>query len=329
MVEFQQNGTIDNQRSWTIVVVSSADGVTGLTGQTGTCELSFNGGVPQASVNQITEISASLMPGQYYLQLDASEVQTIGMIGLYYKSAGSLAFHDRAYVSYNNPYLMQGGLVGVGGSGGASTKSGITRAQANALLAEIKKIIDEKIDAIKFPEVKIPETKDYSEQLNTILAAVNDIEVDLDPVIEAITGIPEAPDSTSDIAALSDKLDAHTALITESLPNTIGVHEALAAIPDKIDSVQIAFEDSSAKIVELQGLAEKLSAAMDEYASKLAEQSDMDKRFSAANSAMNGAMKDEKLDSAIQKIQGLAKQLLDAKFEILKNLPPPSNITKR
>jgi len=95
---FQQSEQIAGLRRWILVLVDSADGVTGKTGQTGTVFISKNGGASVASTNSIVEVDAGDMPGHYYVELTADELDTLGGISISYKSAEALAFHDRAIV---------------------------------------------------------------------------------------------------------------------------------------------------------------------------------------------------------------------------------------
>ena len=144
MLEFQQSEDTAVRRRWIIVLVSSTDGVTGLTGQTGQVYISKNGGTPALSTNSIVEVDSTNMPGHYYIELTASELDTLGHISITKKTASSLAFHDRAIVSYNDPYASAGGFSG----GGSGETFKLTKKHIQSIAEEVWKYkVEEEISA--------------------------------------------------------------------------------------------------------------------------------------------------------------------------------------
>jgi hypothetical protein len=85
--------------------VDASDGITAETGLTGTAYISKNGGSPAASTNSIVEIDSTNMPGRYYLELTAAEVDTLGTIEVRYKAAACAEVVVRAVVVATDPYV--------------------------------------------------------------------------------------------------------------------------------------------------------------------------------------------------------------------------------
>lgn len=70
-------------------LVDATDGITAETGVTGTGFVSKNGAAAVASTGSITQVDATNMPGVYYIELTAAEVDTLGTVVFRFKSAAT------------------------------------------------------------------------------------------------------------------------------------------------------------------------------------------------------------------------------------------------
>lgn len=85
-------------------LVDATDGITAETGVTGTGYLSKNGAAPAATSGSLVEIDATNMPGRYYIELTAGEVDTIGTVVLRFKSAATAEMVAQATIVSYDPY---------------------------------------------------------------------------------------------------------------------------------------------------------------------------------------------------------------------------------
>lgn len=303
MLEFQQSEQIAERRRWILVLVDSTDGVTGKTGQTGTVFISKNGGAGVASTNSIVEVDAGDMPGHYYIELTAAELDTLGHISISYKAAGTLAFHDRAIVSYNNPYQSVGGFSG-GGEG-----KGLTKAQLDELLKKFIKAMKEELGKLKFPEIPdFPQIPDYSETL----VELQKKETDLTPVIDAILSIEKPKDYSADFAAVTSIISELKELKAMDLE---GFNRTTKEFMSKM---QIATNEINGSLEEVDNIKialAELDKQMKEFKETLAEQGDMDKRFDAMTSSANN----KTLEALKEKITTLAEEIIHLRFDIKEN----------
>jgi hypothetical protein len=84
--------------------VDAADGITAETGLTGAGRISKAGAATAASTNNITEIDATNMPGRYYIELTATEVNTLGIIEFRFKTAACAEVVARGLVVAFDPF---------------------------------------------------------------------------------------------------------------------------------------------------------------------------------------------------------------------------------
>lgn len=288
--------------------------VPSLTGQTGKGYISKNGATAVQTTNSMVEIDATNMPGFYYIALTAGELDTLGFIGLRVKTAQSLNYEDKALVSYNDPYVSQGGFVAPPNS----TGSGITKTQADDLLKKIKKMIAEEFARFEEEEdaEEIVEQKDYTEKLDAILTAVREIEfpeipeTDLVPVLEAIGSVPKPLDYAPHFKDIGGKVDKIIPLVSENAK----------AFDGKMNIATDSINSSLKTVKELSvGFAE-INKLMETFKSTLSEQSDMDKRFDAMTSGKN----DKAIQELSQKFLELQKMMINHKYDILKALNKPT-----
>lgn len=81
----QSSGTAAYRRLY-FHAVDATDGITPEPGLTGAGRISKNGAATAASTNNIVEIDAANMPGRYYVELTAAEVDTLGKVVFRYKN---------------------------------------------------------------------------------------------------------------------------------------------------------------------------------------------------------------------------------------------------
>lgn len=275
MIQFQQSETTAERRRWILVLVDASDGVTGLTGQTGPVFVSKNGGAGTASTNSIVEVDAGDMPGHYYIEMTTTELDTLGWVSISKKTAGSLAFHDRAIVSYNDPYQSTGGFSG--STAGDSFK--LTKKHIEAIAEEVWKYrIEEEItarekllQAADHPVVDLSEVNKGIESivipevdLSPILERVNYI---VDPILKAINSIvipevkfPEIKDYEPQLSSIISEI--------EKLPKEFPESEAVEFDYDRI-------EESMGQVVagmqKLDAAAELVKQSNDSILNKLNE----------------------------------------------------------
>ncbi len=84
--------------------VDATDGITAETGLTGAGRLSKAGAATAATTNNITEIDATNMPGRYYIELTATEVNTLGIVEFRFKTAACAEVVARAQVVAFDPF---------------------------------------------------------------------------------------------------------------------------------------------------------------------------------------------------------------------------------
>ena len=84
--------------------VDATDGIAAETGLTGVGRTSKNGAATAASSASISEIDSTNMPGRYYIELTAGELDTLGIIEFRYKDAACAEVVARAQVVSFDPY---------------------------------------------------------------------------------------------------------------------------------------------------------------------------------------------------------------------------------
>lgn len=305
MLEFLQSEPIAERRHWVIVLVDSTDGVTGKTGQTGQVYLSKNGGTPALSTNSIVEVDSTNMPGHYYVILTAGELDTLGFISLVKKTASTLAFHDRAIISYNNPYNSAGGFSG----GGTTNSGGVSKAQVDDLLKKWRKILQEELAKLEFPE--LPQIPDYENYFGSMLEGLEVMklkETDLTPVLEAIGSLPAPYDHTKEFSELTKNLGEF------GKSKAMDVTGFDKATKEFIAKMELATKDINGSLDEVAAIKsgfEELQKQMEEFKTTLAEQGDMDKRFDAMGQATNN----KSIEALTKKITELAVQITNLRYD--------------
>ena len=104
MQELQQSEATAAQRRIFFHAVDATDGIAAESALTGTGWFSKNGATPAASTASISEINATNMPGRYYIEATATELDTLGIIEFRYKAAACAEVIARAQVKPYDPY---------------------------------------------------------------------------------------------------------------------------------------------------------------------------------------------------------------------------------
>lgn len=317
-MEFLQSEKNAVRRRWILVLVDSTDGVTGKTGQTGTVEISKNGGAPAASTNSIVEVDSVNMPGHYYIELVAGELDTLGMISIYYKAASTLAFHDRGFVTYQDPFAATGGFVAPSNNTGLS----ITKAQSDDLLKKIRAMIAEEF--AKYETEDDAEETAEVQKLDAILAAVTAPEpeeipeepFDYSPILDAIASIEKPKDYATDLSNIVQVLTELNSLRTV---DSEGFSKIVVDFQTKMAVATKEINGSLEEVAAIKAGFADLQKLMDEFKTTLAEQSDMDKRFDSMNSAANN----KKIEVLTEQMKQMMISLVNLKYDILKEVAKP------
>lgn len=95
--------------------------------------ISKNAGTSAASTNDIAKIDGTNMPGEYYLELTASEADTVGIVSGYLKPTGCDVAVFQAYVVAYDPYAD-------GPTVSTVAAAVLSAATATPIAADIKKV---------------------------------------------------------------------------------------------------------------------------------------------------------------------------------------------
>jgi len=204
---FQQNEATAAHARVFLRLISSTDGVSALTGQTGTGMVSKAGAAPAATTNSLVEVDATNMPGLYYITLTATELDTLGAVAVRYKSAGSLEAIGFGAVVPFDPYATDKtgfSLSSVGNNAIRDTILSDSTPFAGANVAAIKAKTDNLPAApaavSDIPTANITAIKAKTDNLPAAPAAVSDIPTANIAAIKAKTdNLPAAPAAVSDI----------------------------------------------------------------------------------------------------------------------------------
>lgn len=92
------------RRRVSLWLVDATDGITSETGITGQVYISKNGGASALTAASLTEVDSTNMPGLYYIELSAAEVNTVGPLFLSFKTAAVAQWSDTVQVVSYDPY---------------------------------------------------------------------------------------------------------------------------------------------------------------------------------------------------------------------------------
>lgn len=318
MIQFQQSEQTAARRRWVIVLVDATDGVSGLTGQTGTVFISKNGGAGVASTNSLVEVDAGDMPGQYYVELTAAELDTLGWIAISKKTAGSLAFHDRAIVSYNDPYTSTGGFSG----GGVGESFKLTKKHIDAIAERVWKylLIEEKTAQDVLLEAAVPVLPTDLSGLESSIKSIVIPETDLTPVLEGISRIviPKL-----DLKPVLKKIDAI------KIPMPMNHSAEIQSLAKQINEAVSKLDKPDVLSPEVSKLLNEVATLQDNFDNKITEVLDKDPGVTALRDEVIASQEDlkDKLQVILEQVietkvntEALAEEGVKNKFEIIEEL---------
>jgi len=154
---FQQNEATAAHARVFLHIIDSTDNVSGKTGLTGTGQLSKNGAAGAATTNSLHEIDATNLPGDYYIELTATELDTLGLVVLNVKKTGALAAIGGGSVVPFDPYAVDK-------TGFSLSSSGLTAVQSTILN-----------DGTSFAGASVALIKAKTDNLPAAPAAVSDV----------------------------------------------------------------------------------------------------------------------------------------------------------
>jgi hypothetical protein len=137
----QQSEATAAQRRMFFHAVDATDGITAETGLTGAGRLSKNGAATAATTANIVEVDSTNMPGRYYIEFTAAEIDTVGVIEFRFKAAACAEVVARAQVVPFDPYdAVRQGMTALpnaaaGAAGGLLTCTNANELPANAIVA--------------------------------------------------------------------------------------------------------------------------------------------------------------------------------------------------
>jgi hypothetical protein len=185
---FQQNEATAAHARVFLHVIDSSDNVSGKTGLTGTGQLSKNGAAGAATTNSLVEIDATNLPGDYYLELTATELNTLGLVVVNVKKTGALAAIGGGSVVPFDPYAVDKAGFALSTAGNDAIRDTIIS------------------DATPFPGADVALIKAKTDNLPAAPAAVSDV-----------------PTANANADALLDRADAiETGLTLRSALRLVG-----------------------------------------------------------------------------------------------------------
>lgn len=104
MQQLQISEATAAQRRLFFHAVDATDGITAETGLTGVGRITKNGAASAASSASISEIDSTNMPGRYYIEFTAAEINTVGIIEFRFKAAACAEVIARGQVVPFDPY---------------------------------------------------------------------------------------------------------------------------------------------------------------------------------------------------------------------------------
>ncbi len=99
----QSEGTAARRRI-PIWLVDATDGIAAETGVTGTPRIAKNGVSSAAATASIVQVDVTNMPGLYYLELTAAELDTLGQVFVSFKTAATAQWHGIITVVDYDPF---------------------------------------------------------------------------------------------------------------------------------------------------------------------------------------------------------------------------------
>ncbi len=101
---FQLDEATAGRRRLFFHAVLDTDGISPVTGITGTGRRSKNGAAVSTTTASVVELNATTMPGRYYIEFTAGELDTVGIIEFRKKAAGYAEIVARGQIVAFDPY---------------------------------------------------------------------------------------------------------------------------------------------------------------------------------------------------------------------------------
>lgn len=325
---YKQSESIDARRRVYMVLVDSTDGITEKTGQSGTVYLSKNGTTQAQSTNSLVEVDSVNLPGHYYVELTASELDTLGFLSVRYKAAGTAAFQWVGQVVADDPYINHSG-PGMSGGGGRSA-SGLKKEEMIEIAKMVWNVIvrgkqtakDVLLDVLDKPEFDpeaLPDAPDVD--LTPVLkelAALEKLE-QLDTLVDgqkqtftALKGL-KIPDSGKQLtrleallATLAVESKSHTQKLNSFDPKQLStlLTASAAQIESALESFQEAVENASGTTDRL----EEVRTLVADVSDQVAEAMNLNNQFKE----MSDKLTNKQLEELKGAVQMQTKQLLIA-----------------
>lgn len=234
MQYFQTGEPNPERRRVYVHLVDATDGITPEIAEAGSkCKVSRNGGAPVDSRNVLVAIDGTNMPGDYYLELDSTELVHAGMLIVRYKSANTAEFVQICQVMAFDPYTHYGQL----GSGGADID-----------YKKIRSIVQEAVD--KLPKAKEPEVVNMAFHIQPVLNAIAGLRNDLQSIElpeNDYSGIEHRLDLLEgEIKRVGQAVDAIEIPETDLTPVT----DAVANLKEQFEPTLKAAEDQLSALLE-------------------------------------------------------------------------------
>jgi hypothetical protein len=176
----QSSGTAAQRRAY-FRLVSSTDGITPVTGATGTGFISKNGAAATATSGSVVEIDAGDQPGMYYIELTAGEIDTLGHVVVTFDNGSSLPATVLGMVLPDDPFTAASTLTQFAEALMKLDISTITGEADKSLVNAVRMLINKK-------EVTNPATNEVTVYLeDDTTPAFTIIYAGTDPVITEVT----------------------------------------------------------------------------------------------------------------------------------------------
>jgi len=280
----------------------------------------------------MTELSASLSPGVYYYDF-ATTAHTSQFV------EESFLMTVTSATASNDPLYGEvkvGGYVDqIGISGGVvqyGKGKGMTEMQIKGLAEQVWKVVlsnDKTAADTLLSKSEFNSAKDMvMMDMKPMMDKMDSIPVLIDRTDEIMSSIKDSimkpKDYSKEIKAIGTKVDG---LVMEVKPVVKDFSASVKVFQEKMKISAEEINSSMKTVSELQQGYTKLQTLMDEYGSKLSDQTDMDKRFDAMASALNKKSLDD-VAQEIQKTQVEIKEYIRrvlvtvtaTKFDILQEL---------
>lgn len=268
----------------------------------------------------MTELSASYSPGVYYYDFDTTDHSSAYVEESYLiTTTSATAANDPLYGElkvggYVDQIGVAGGVVQYG-KGRGMTEVQIKRLAEmvwNFVLSNNKTAADTLLSKSEFNAAVDKVLVDNSEVKSAIenIPQINDR---TDEVLEVLAGLPKPKDFSKDIQSVSKDVKN---LVSEVKPMVSDFASLVEKFGAKMDVATKDINSSLEQVAEIKEGFSQLKIAMEEYGSKLGEQTDMDRRMAQF---MN-KFQEKDLELINERLKSIARNLSEAKYEILSEI---------